>query len=222
MPRFISPQDLSRITFQRFLDFLTYYLRDGMSVLEVGAGDGVLAKRLNDVLKLDYRIFDLADDRVQSTDLPFQIVDVAHQAFPLADNSQDVILGAQVLEHLENMAHFFRECHRVLKPGGRVMIKSPNFSSIFQRLIYLKNGMPIRLGGKISDGGHINFFTHNQLKHFTIKHFTMERVEGDALVEPLVSAKIALWFNKQVSFLSCPKIKRPFFSYNILLDFKKI
>lgn len=49
--------------------------------------------------------------------------------YPWADNSVDGIEMFHVLEHLENWWDAFRECGRILKPGGYLRINLPDASS---------------------------------------------------------------------------------------------
>lgn len=44
----------------------------------------------------------------------------------LRDNSFDLVVSFQVIEHIDNDRLFLREIHRVLKPGGTAMITTPN------------------------------------------------------------------------------------------------
>lgn len=45
---------------------------------------------------------------------------------PLDDASVDVVVNFQVIEHLWDQAQFLRECLRVLRPGGELLISTPN------------------------------------------------------------------------------------------------
>ena len=45
---------------------------------------------------------------------------------PLADNSVDVVILRYVLEHVERPVAAFREARRVLRPGGKLLILTPN------------------------------------------------------------------------------------------------
>lgn len=45
-------------------------------------------------------------------------------AFP--DNSFDRVLSFQVIEHIDDDQLFLKEIHRVLKPGGRALLTTPN------------------------------------------------------------------------------------------------
>ncbi len=75
-------------------------------------------------------------------------------ALPFADGVFDVVVCKWVVEHLEDPAGAFRECARVLKPGGHVAVLTPNAWSLFTLISSL---MPFRLKqilkGKMF-GGH--------------------------------------------------------------------
>ncbi len=61
---------------------------------------------------------------------------------PFADASFDVIVGKWLLEHLEDPAADFREFHRLLRPGGAVVVLTPNRFSLFT---FLSAVIPLRL-----------------------------------------------------------------------------
>jgi 2-polyprenyl-3-methyl-5-hydroxy-6-metoxy-1,4-benzoquinol methylase len=44
------------------------------------------------------------------------------------DSFADTIIAGELIEHLENPLGFLNECHRILKPGGVLIITTPNFS----------------------------------------------------------------------------------------------
>lgn len=47
---------------------------------------------------------------------------------PLPDNSVDLIVAAEVFEHLYSPINFISQSARVLKPGGRLLLTTPNVS----------------------------------------------------------------------------------------------
>lgn len=50
------------------------------------------------------------------------------------DNHFDVIILAQVIEHIGSSDNLFREIKRILRPNGKVYITTPNFSSYIRRI----------------------------------------------------------------------------------------
>ena len=52
----------------------------------------------------------------------------------LPDDSVNVVLFAEIIEHITfNPVHFWSEVYRVLAPGGRIVITTPNYYSWFGR-----------------------------------------------------------------------------------------
>jgi ubiquinone/menaquinone biosynthesis C-methylase UbiE len=48
------------------------------------------------------------------------------ERIPLPDNSVDVVVSFETIEHVPNPDRFLDECVRVLVPGGRLVISTPN------------------------------------------------------------------------------------------------
>jgi SAM-dependent methyltransferase len=45
---------------------------------------------------------------------------------PFPSGYFDLVISRSVVEHLQNPPHVFREFHRILKPGGKVILSTPN------------------------------------------------------------------------------------------------
>lgn len=59
---------------------------------------------------------------------------------PLADASADVVVSVETIEHLENPRAFMRELVRLTKPGGLVIVTTPNQLSLLSKMtLVLKN-----------------------------------------------------------------------------------
>jgi SAM-dependent methyltransferase len=100
----------------------------GRDVLEAGCGEGYGADLIADVARsvfgLDYDEATVAHVRAR-----YPRVDIRHgnlAELPLEDGAVDVVVNFQVIEHLWDQAQFVAECHRVLRPGGRILISTPN------------------------------------------------------------------------------------------------
>ena len=67
----------------------------------------------------------------------------ARKPFPLADSSFDVVFFEHMIEHIDyaDGLRCLRECHRVLRPGGRVRIATPSLD----RLVRLYDDEPTEL-----------------------------------------------------------------------------
>lgn len=100
----------------------------GRDVLEAGCGEGygadLIANVANRVIGLDYDEATVAHVRTR-----YPRVDIRHgnlAELPLPDASVDVVVNFQVIEHLWDQPQFVTECARVLRPGGLLMISTPN------------------------------------------------------------------------------------------------
>lgn len=64
---------------------------------------------------------------------PDSLADVVHDLnafpYPFADNEFDIVIAEHVLEHLDDLIRVVEEMHRILKPGGRLYVEVPHFSS---------------------------------------------------------------------------------------------
>lgn len=65
-----------------------------------------------------------------------------NKVLPIESESQDCVFAYSVLEHLLMPCHFLGECQRVLKPGGRLVLLTPNISTYFTALLVLAGRMP--------------------------------------------------------------------------------
>jgi len=60
------------------------------------------------------------------------------ERWPYDDNQFDCVVAVEVIEHLENIYHFFREAMRVAK--SCVIVSTPNTESRFSKLLYYEYG----------------------------------------------------------------------------------
>ena len=100
----------------------------GRDVLEAGCGEGYGADLLADVARhvigLDYD-----ESAVAHVKARYPRVEMRHgnlAELPLPDGAVDVVVNFQVIEHLWDQAQFVAECLRVLRPGGVLMMSTPN------------------------------------------------------------------------------------------------
>jgi SAM-dependent methyltransferase len=61
---------------------------------------------------------------------------------PFRAGSLDGILAGEIIEHLFDPGHLLRECHRVLRPGGMLVVTTPNLATAQDRLRFLAGRAP--------------------------------------------------------------------------------
>lgn len=100
----------------------------GREVLEAGFGEGYGADLLADVaihvVGVDYD--ESAVAHVRGRYPRVEVIQGNLAELPLPDSSVDVVVNFQVIEHLWDQPQFVAECRRVLRPGGLLMMSTPN------------------------------------------------------------------------------------------------
>lgn len=112
-------------------------LATGDRLLDAGCGEGYGGELLRtrhgvDVVAADYDA--LAAQHVRKTYPALRTLRTNLVALPFADGCFDAVVSLQVLEHLWDQPAFVHECARVLRPGGRFVLSTPN------RLTFSPNG----------------------------------------------------------------------------------
>lgn len=89
---------------------------------------------------------------------PDIIHDLNELNYPFDDGSFDEITASHVLEHLEKPFLIMKELHRLLKPGGRLIIKVPHFSRGFTHAEHARGfdiTFPLYFNEKYTSSGFI-------------------------------------------------------------------
>ncbi len=109
-----------------YLDLVPHCV--GAVVLEAGCGEGygaaLIARHAARVVALDYDGQTAAHAAKAYPELAVLRGNLA--SLPLRDASVDVVANLQVIEHLWDQEGFLAECARVLRPGGRLLVTTPN------------------------------------------------------------------------------------------------
>jgi arsenite methyltransferase len=110
----------------------------GEQVLEVGCGGGLYSYEAARCVGATGRIcsIDISQDQITAAHtrcaefpwVAFKLANVSE--LPYADLSFDAVYATQVLEYVPTLSDALREIHRVLRPGGRVIIVATNWSSL--------------------------------------------------------------------------------------------
>lgn len=177
-------------------------------VLDIPAGEGAFSQRLTtdyDVTSADIQ------DSLKAKGCHFAQANM-NERLPWDDESFDVVVCIDGIEHLERTFDFVEECHRILRPGGHLILSTPNITALRSRWRYLLTGFHNK--GKVpldesnpSPWHHINLLALPALRYmlhrsgFRMTAVTTNRVKAVSwLYLPLIPFSYALtaWvFNKE-------------------------
>jgi len=118
--------------------FYLPHLTPGLRVLDCGCGPGSItagiARRVHpgrvDAIDMDASQIALAQERAREAGLDnvtYQVASVYELPFP--DGHFDAIFSHALFEHLADTGAAARECFRVLKPGGRIGVATPDWEA---------------------------------------------------------------------------------------------
>ncbi len=105
---------------------------DNRWVLDVGCGIGTYVRKFRGFTDYAFGV-DVDEDRVAlgARDVPNLYVS-ASESLPFGDESFDVVVLNEVIEHVADDRQTISECLRVLRPGGRLVIYAPNRLYLFE------------------------------------------------------------------------------------------
>jgi len=129
-------------------------------LIDVGAGQGALTERFSEA---GYRVtavdIDAADFKAKNylrrITLNFNDKVEVESFMKIHAGKYDVVLGIEVIEHVENPWSYVRQLVDLAKQGGLVVISTPNPTSWHSRLRFLISGVYDEFS-EISQEGHIN------------------------------------------------------------------
>jgi 2-polyprenyl-3-methyl-5-hydroxy-6-metoxy-1,4-benzoquinol methylase len=105
--------------------------QEGNELLDVGCGDGSFLVAMRD---LGWKVTGVEPDAEAANraklDHGIDVLPVPFERSNLPDGRFDVITAGSVLEHVPDAPAFLREAKRLLKPGGKIIVLTPNPESL--------------------------------------------------------------------------------------------
>lgn len=153
-------------------EFLLPQVRSDEIILETACGSGygtaLLAQRARRVVGVDYSqaALDFAAKQHARCNLEYLRMDVHRLAFPA--ESFDRVVSFEVFEHLEEPDRYLAECSRVLRPGGTLVLSTPNAAAWNVHMQSIGQEYEF----------HINMVDLDTLRRFLSRHFAMCEIYG--------------------------------------------
>jgi SAM-dependent methyltransferase len=140
-------------------------------VLDVGCGSSRVLEGHRDLVGLDIQMHKLRYSRRYG----IQLVHGSIFALPFSDESFDCVVCSEVVEHIPAEEKPFDELIRVLKPGGRLILGTPDYDRWTWRALEW-------LYGRLAPGGyadeHITHYGRKGLSAYFIgRGLALERIE---------------------------------------------
>ncbi len=138
-------------------------------ILDAGCGSSLTVQSLNNVIGMDFNFGKLRFLRRYGMPL----VRGSAFALPFADQSFDCVVSQEVIEHLPYDEVLFAEMRRVLRPGGKIIVGTPDYSTWWPAVE--------KVYGFLMPGGykdeHITHYTRAKLTEILTRHgFAIEEV----------------------------------------------
>lgn len=111
------------------------YVRSGDKVLDLGCGVGVFTKMVRDsfenrkVYGADISDLAMEDNRREHPGITYVVNEIGRERLPY-ENYFDVVFSGETLEHLDDPKDLLRDAFHYLKPGGLLIITTPNNDAI--------------------------------------------------------------------------------------------
>ena len=141
-------------------------LGEGGKVLDIACGNGVLGKWLMERVNCEVHGIDISPVALELCDKAgyksTTIVDLDKDPLPFPDDHFDLVTLSAVVEHIMEPERVLADVWKKLKPGGLVVVLTPNISWIVNRFLFMAGRWDHRLMGGMK--GHISYKNKKQLQ----------------------------------------------------------
>lgn len=183
LPEDLEPEDLA---VRRA--FLLAHVRPGDRALDLGCGDGRLTAELaaaaGMVTGADVAETALRRARRAHPGISFTRVDF-DGGLPFEDGAFDLVWAGEVIEHVADTARWLSEVRRVIAPGGRLVLTTPNHGRLALALRGVDHYAPVL-------GDHLHLYTPRALGEllsaFGFGEIIVTKAAGPPLVRRLLLA----------------------------------
>lgn len=171
-------------------------------VLDVPCGSGAFTRRLLQsgytTCAADFNTHDAIPEEAS-----FHQADM-NEPLPFEDNSFDGVVSIEGIEHIKRPFDFVQECSRILRPGGLLIITTPNVSSLRSRWRWFLTGFHNKSKYPLDELNpaprhHINMISFPQMRYmlhtsgFHIEQIATNRVKPISWAYAPLVPIVSLW-----------------------------
>jgi SAM-dependent methyltransferase len=149
---------------ERIIDLAKFYCSpENKLIADLGAGDNPVSHYIprKDSITLE----------INSGSTPDILCDL-NSGIPIKNNVIDIVIAAEVIEHIYHSKKIFDEIFRILEFGGYLILSTPNICSLLYRILWLLGRVP-PFAAKADHtysppgnaGGHVRDYNFSELEH---------------------------------------------------------
>lgn len=154
---------------EAFSDYLTTFSKKfkNKKILDIGCGNGDHTEIFSKISHKTYGL-DTVDIRFREYKNKFKFIKYGGKKMPFKENSFDLIVCLDVIEHIKKDSTFIEEMYRILRKNGTILIATPNrnrLSNLILKLIGRPITYPYLMGtdGRLGKMIHIREYLKDEL-----------------------------------------------------------
>ena len=194
------------------------------SIVEIPTGSGAFVQRLKDAGFKKITAIDI-ENILEIEHDDFTVGDMT-RTLPLSEQSCDLVVCIDGIEHISKQFDFVSEAYRILKDKGEIIISTPNISSLRSRWLWFATGHHHKCNSPLDENNptplhHISMISFPEIRYllhtngFEICEVRSNRIKAVslfyALLVPLVYISTALVYVKTGKKQGTSKINRSVF-----------
>lgn len=166
------------------------WLKNSHKILDIGCNDGSEDKVYLEDGKVVHGV-DISVEAVKRANkigVRARVLDVSSKNLPFSPSAFDAVVAGEIIEHLVDTDGFLEKIYKVLRPGGKLIITTPNLASLGRRILlflgknpFIETSLHQPVGGA-APVGHLRYFTRQTLEELLrANHFEIEKTTSDNL-----------------------------------------
>ena len=159
------------------------YVDKNSRILDVGCGSSPVITRFPGAIALDLNERKLLFMREKCSDNSF--IQASGDYLPFGDNTFDYVLCLELIEHVPNPTALLEEMNRVLIPGSKLILSTPDYGSFAWLIVEKLYGILMPKGYKLD---HYNAFNKRGIIRIVEQNgFVLERIKTVGFSDLVIS-----------------------------------